>query len=323
MPKKTTSTQRGASGGPQLESPGAPSSLGKAAARRALQLGLALATAVVALGLVAAGGLVNAQQAGLSVPDWPLSYGQLLLSEWPGNTRYEQLHRLLAALTVVLALLTAGLARRGSPAARRKLAWAGAGLGLQVVIGGAVVLALAPHALVALHTVLGIVVAALFLDGAFAAAGGRGPAAMIGDPVQRSRVGRRSRWALVLVLIQLVLGAFSRHPAFGEVAGIVSLLAHALNGLAVVVVGLFLAAALLRSAPAAAKTGGGALALLVLAQLAVGATLFLVAPEPLDEPYPPERLFVHAHVAHLVVASVLLGLLLILASREGRPETEP
>jgi heme A synthase len=48
---------------------------------------------VSALALLVAGSLVNSRQAALSVPDWPTSYGRLLLTSWPGNTAYEQIHR--------------------------------------------------------------------------------------------------------------------------------------------------------------------------------------------------------------------------------------
>ena len=66
-------------------------------------------TAVVAvctLFLVVAGGLVTSNDAGLSVPDWPLSYGKLM-PKMEGNIFYEHGHRLIAAL---VAMLTTALA---------------------------------------------------------------------------------------------------------------------------------------------------------------------------------------------------------------------
>ena len=55
--------------------------------------------------LIIAGALVTSNDAGLSVPDWPLSYGQLM-PEMSGGVFYEHGHRMVAAsvglLTIVL-----------------------------------------------------------------------------------------------------------------------------------------------------------------------------------------------------------------------------
>src|SRR6476660_9508507 len=56
--------------------------------------------------LVIAGGLVTSNEAALSVPDWPLSYGRLVPA-LEGGIRYEFAHRAIAAL---VGLLTVGLA---------------------------------------------------------------------------------------------------------------------------------------------------------------------------------------------------------------------
>src|SRR5436190_18185893 len=56
--------------------------------------------------LVIAGGLVTSNDAALSVPDWPLSYGRLVPT-LEGGIRYEFAHRVLAAF---VGLLTVGLA---------------------------------------------------------------------------------------------------------------------------------------------------------------------------------------------------------------------
>ena len=57
--------------------------------------------------LVVAGGLVTSNDAGLSVPDWPLSYGTLM-PPMEGNIFYEHGHRMVATtvglLTIVMAI---------------------------------------------------------------------------------------------------------------------------------------------------------------------------------------------------------------------------
>src|SRR3954462_8442166 len=57
--------------------------------------------------LVVAGGLVTSNEAGLSVPDWPLSYGKLM-PPMEGGIFFEHGHRMVATtvglLTVMLAI---------------------------------------------------------------------------------------------------------------------------------------------------------------------------------------------------------------------------
>src|SRR5256886_7757944 len=73
--------------------------------------------------LVLAGSLVTSTGSGLSVPDWPTSYGWSMFtfppSKWVGGIFYEHGHRLIAStvgfLTIVLTvwLWRAGWARGG------------------------------------------------------------------------------------------------------------------------------------------------------------------------------------------------------------------
>jgi len=59
--------------------------------------------------LITAGALVTSKQAGLAVPDWPLSYGSLNPPRWwqIENVRAEHGHRLIAG---TVALMTVALA---------------------------------------------------------------------------------------------------------------------------------------------------------------------------------------------------------------------
>src|SRR6476646_9237228 len=67
----------------------------------------AVALAVCTLFLVIAGASVTSNQAGLSVPDWPLSYGKVM-PEMRGGVFFEHGHRMIAStvgfLTIVLAV---------------------------------------------------------------------------------------------------------------------------------------------------------------------------------------------------------------------------
>ncbi|HVD76581.1 MAG TPA: COX15/CtaA family protein, partial [Vicinamibacteria bacterium] len=55
----------------------------------------AVATAAATLVLIFVGGLVTSTGSGLSVPDWPLSYG-MLMPPMVGGVFYEHSHRMVA-----------------------------------------------------------------------------------------------------------------------------------------------------------------------------------------------------------------------------------
>ena len=63
--------------------------------------------AICTLLLVAAGASVTSKEAGLSVPDWPLSYGKVM-PPMQGGVLFEHGHRMIATtvgfLTVVFAI---------------------------------------------------------------------------------------------------------------------------------------------------------------------------------------------------------------------------
>lgn len=75
---------------------------------------LALVTAAATFPLIFMGGLVTSHQAGMSVPDWPNSWGYNMFtfppSKWVGGILFEHTHRLAASgvglLTIVLLVTT-------------------------------------------------------------------------------------------------------------------------------------------------------------------------------------------------------------------------
>ncbi len=72
----------------------------------------AVFTALCTLALIGLGGLVTSHGVGMSVPDWPTTYGYNMflfpISQWVGGIFYEHTHRLLASavglLTAILAI---------------------------------------------------------------------------------------------------------------------------------------------------------------------------------------------------------------------------
>src|SRR5271157_2963564 len=92
--------------------------------------------------LLVAGALVTNNNAGDSVPDWPLAYGHLVPPMLVGGIRYEYAHRVVAGVVAVLTLfLAAWLARSAPNRLARRLGWTSLGLVVaQGALGGARVL---------------------------------------------------------------------------------------------------------------------------------------------------------------------------------------
>src|ERR1700679_1161554 len=79
----------------------------------------AFLSACATLALLGLGGLVTSHEAGMSVPDWPNSYGYNMflfpVSKWGGGILYEHTHRLLATIVGTLTvILTRWLGGRGA-----------------------------------------------------------------------------------------------------------------------------------------------------------------------------------------------------------------
>jgi heme a synthase len=81
---------------------------------------LALITAATTFPLIFMGGLVTSHQAGMSVPDWPNSWGYNMFtfppSKWVGGILFEHTHRLAGAvvglLSMILMIVTCATDRR-------------------------------------------------------------------------------------------------------------------------------------------------------------------------------------------------------------------
>src|ERR1022692_4928887 len=97
--------------------------------------------------LVVAGASVTSKEAGLSVPDWPLSYGQVM-PEMTGGVFFEHGHRMVATFVGMLTItLAIWLALADQRAWMRKLGWVALGAVIvQGLLGGLTVLLLLPPA---------------------------------------------------------------------------------------------------------------------------------------------------------------------------------
>ena len=116
----------------------------------------AVFTACCTFVLLIAGALVTSNDAGLSIPDWPLAYGSLA-PPMVGGIRYEFTHRVIATC---IGLLTIGLAAWLWKAEKRAwMRWLGlAALGgviAQGILGGMTVRMFQPPPVSAAHATLG------------------------------------------------------------------------------------------------------------------------------------------------------------------------
>lgn len=98
----------------------------------------AVLNAVATFLLIGLGGLVTSHEAGMSVPDWPTTYGYNMflfpINKWVGGIFYEHSHRLLASL---VGMLTTVLAIWIWLKDRRKwLQWVGVAAFLLVIVQG-------------------------------------------------------------------------------------------------------------------------------------------------------------------------------------------
>ena len=180
--------------------------------------GWSILLAFCTLLLVVAGGLVTSRDAGLSVPDWPLSYGKLM-PPMEGGILYEHGHRMVATTVGLLTIVSMVWLFRSE---RRKwLRWLGVvallAVILQGVLGGLTVLYLLPWWISTSHACLAqlffstTVAMALFTSGWWV----RGASEMEED--SRYPIRALSLAAPICVLGQLALGAAARHKAIGSI----------------------------------------------------------------------------------------------------------
>jgi len=168
--------------------------------------------------LVVAGGLVTSRDAGLSVPDWPLSYGKLM-PKMEGGILYEHGHRMVATTVGLFTIvLLVWIFRAEHRSWMRPLAVAALiAVIVQGVLGGLTVLLLLPWWISSSHATLAqlffstTVVIALFTSRQWF----RRPSVVPEDDENPLR--GLSLAAPIFVLGQLFLGAAVRHKAIGAI----------------------------------------------------------------------------------------------------------
>ncbi len=280
----------------------------------------AVGVAAATLGLIVAGGLVTSTESGLSVPDWPTTYGQNMftfpLSKMVGGIRFEHTHRLIAStvgfLTIVLAIW---LARREDRPWVRTLGYLALGTVVaQGLLGGLTVLYLLPTPISVAHGCLAQIFFCLTVTIAVVTSPRfrRNAPPSLAAAFRANPVSRIAAATAVVIFLQLLVGAVMRHtksglaiPDFPLALGrifppldafpVAIAFAHRVG--AVCVAGLVAASAVraFRSGRSGLRTAAIGLCALVLVQIALGAATVL------------SRKDVLLTTAHVATGALLLG----------------
>jgi cytochrome c oxidase assembly protein subunit 15 len=277
----------------------------------------AVFTACAAFVVITAGALVTSNDAGLSVPDWPTSFGYLVkVPHFVGGVRYEWSHRMVAGtlvtLTLAIALWTLLVERR------RWLRWLAVGafgtVIAQAILGGLTVLFFQPPAVSTAHAT----VAQTFFCIAVAIAVFTGRKWVEEQPRVEFDSRRPSLFTLTLLSIfvlyvQLILGGMFRHHGMSWWPHV----AHAVIVTFVLGWTAVRALAVFSNIDAVRRPAILMLSLLIT-QLCLGFTAFLTRVAWGRNTVQPELPMVVSTVAHVAVGALLLATTVILSIQVWR-----
>lgn len=296
----------------------------------------AIFVAVLTVILLIAGALVTSNEAGDSVPDWPLSFGRWLIhpDHFISGVRYEYSHRFIAGAVGFATFVLALWAWFGDhrKRVRRFALLVFVGVVAQGMLGGVRVLfptykplIAVPHALIAQSFFGAIVAIAVFTSRGWFARH------VIQTGAGGQALRRLTAWSLGVVLGQLVLGAAFRHGAIG-------IIPHALGALAVSAVVAWTALATLRRFGSQGYLARPARLLMVVlvAQVTLGVLAYItrmaaagqalagvadffnrmtLAPLPSLILVQPVEPMISLTVAHVVVGALTLATVVVLTLR--------
>lgn len=274
----------------------------------------AILLSCMTVALLVAGALVTSNEAGDSVPDWPLSFGRWLIrsNNFIANVRYEYSHRFVAGVVGVATLFFAFWAffterrswmrRLGLVALAGVVIQAGIG-GLRVLFPEHKALIAVPHALVA-QSFFGLIVAmSVFTSRGWFEE--RRPALDAGSPGLR----KLATVSVAAVLLQLVLGAGFRHGAFGIIPHIAGAVVVTL------LIGSTSIIALRRYGDDRFLIRPAVLAIgLLVIQIGLGIAAYVARLAAFSDPQPLEPM-ISLTVGHLVVGALTLATVLTFTLR--------
>lgn len=257
--------------------------------------------------LLIAGALVTSNEAALSVPDWPLSYGTLT-PPMVGGIRYEHSHRVIAGVLGLLSIVLAVWVWAKDE--RRWLRWfsviAVIGIAAQAVLGGEVVIKLLHYWLPVIHACFAqIVFAALLSIAVFTSRW------WISDQPQVEDTGSPPIHTLAIanaavIYFQVILGAGFRHKE-------IPVWPHMVGALIVLAMVIWLAAVLRRRFEKSAAISKTRILLHAIlgTQLLLGLGAYWQRLTTADAPQ-PMPLMVTLTVLHTVVGAILFGVSILI-----------
>ena len=253
--------------------------------------------------LIIAGALVTGNDAGLSVPDWPTSFGTFRMPRMVGGIKFEHGHRMIAGTVGILTIILAiWLWRQDS---RRWVRWVGFAAVMavlaQAVLGGITVLWYLPVAISTAHATLAQIFFCLAASLAFfTRADWHWDETKLEDPSTPS-LQHLTMITTGVILVQLILGAVYRHSKEGIIAP------HVVGACVVtLLVGWVVSTVLMRFAKQpdllhpALLLGG-----LLVAQLFLGMGSYIMKMAARDAPQPLQPV-VDVTTAHVTVGALLL-----------------
>lgn len=261
--------------------------------------------------LIVAGALVTSNDAGLSVPDWPTSFGSFRMPPMVGGVLYEHGHRMVAAsigfLTIILTIWILRKERRGW---MRKLAVVALlAVITQGILGGVTVRFFLPPAISTIHACLAQLFFALLVSMSVFTSRSWNQSQPRLEDFRSFSLRSLCLGAVGAILLQLFLGAAFRHHWF-------TLIPHFVGALLVSVMVVWTVVVTFRRhgkqpdliRPALWASG------LLLVQLVLGTSAYFLLSANAREPQPMPAM-ISVTVAHVAVGALTLAAILVLTWR--------
>jgi len=274
----------------------------------------AIFVAICTFLLIIAGALVTSNDAGLSVPDWPTSFGTFRMPRMVGGVMFEHGHRMIAGTVgILMIILAVALWIKDS---RRWVKWVGGAAVLavlaQALLGGITVLFYLPVAISTSHATLGQIFFCLAASLAFfTRADWRWDETKLED-ASTPALHHLAAATTGVIILQLLLGAVYRHHGSGIEPHVVG------AGVVTMFVAYVVARVLMKFAETRALVRPALLlGALVIVQVFLGISSYVVK---MADPHAPQPLptVVDLTTAHLAVGALILVTSLFLTYQTHR-----
>ncbi len=253
------------------------------------------------------GSFISSAEYGQAIPDWPLANGRLIPENLVGGIFWEYLHRLaagVAALVGIVAGFWLWSRHRSGTLGRVGLA-AALLVAVQTLLGGMGVVTEFPLWVEVLHVTLAAAVLAVAVIWATLTSSGwlKGDGF---DSTPSAKMVRGTRGLAIMVMLQTVVGAVTRHAEV-QVLFLGSLLLHLLLALGVTMAGATTSIPLFKRSRGPVAVAALTVVVVVLVQLVLGMMVLVSAPAYDDESGPRSVAYIFQSVTHVLAGLLLLA----------------